>query len=651
MTFVEAAIEILKHEGRPLHVKKLTELAIARNLLSLVGKDPEGQMQARLLAELKKTTGETPLTRGAAAGTFGLKIYPPRAVRSAEPKETPVAKEKEKEKERDKKEADAPAKKKKPAAKAAAAPEKPAKKPARAKAAAAPKGRGKAKAAAVAVAEAAAPVEAPEPEMIELDLGDAPAPAAPAPAAPVAQLPLTGVPAASEGERTGRRRRRRRGGRGRGGPEAGLAGAPGGAPGGAPFDADQGDADAGLDDDRDDADAEAGAPEGPGGPGGEPRPPSRPPVTMSFDAAMERVRPPGSPPPPAAYVTVPRPFLPPEPSAPSSYAGAPPSQVAAVAEAAMSTPPAESRDNDGGGFGADPDAGSEGPPSHEQQPQPGDAPRRQPEVVHVNRPDPGGFRSVPLADAAYEVLRTQGDGRPVHYRQIADMAVKRRLVRPDAPDVWRALRAAMLQESRDRQGQGLRPRIRHHGNGLFALATRRLEPELMTAEKELTGKQAELRALTRIALRRRLGRLPPTAFEHLLRVLLESVGYTELANIKRGEGVTYYGAVLARGALPVRVLIGIRAGEGDLGRKAVGELRVGVRLKQFEEGLLIGVGRLGTDGLGEARQGLAVGGAAISVIDGDALADLLIRHGVGVLKVQLPVEYLDPELFADLSEG
>ena len=104
-------------------------------------------MQARLLAELKKTTGETPLTRGAAAGTFGLKIYPPRAVRSAEPKETPVAKEKEKEKERDKKEADAPAKKKKPAAKAAAAPEKPAKKPARAKAAAAPKGRGKAKAA------------------------------------------------------------------------------------------------------------------------------------------------------------------------------------------------------------------------------------------------------------------------------------------------------------------------------------------------------------------------------------------------------------------------------------------------------------------------------------------------------------------------
>ena len=644
MTFVEAAIEILKHEGRPLHVKKLTELAIARNLLSLVGKDPEGQMQARLLAELKKTTGETPLTRGAAAGTFGLKIYPPRAARSAEPKETPVAKEKEKEK--DKKEADAPAKKKKPAAKAAAA-EKPAKKPARAKAAAAPKDRGKAKAAA-AEAEAPATVEAPEPEMIELDLGDAPAPAAPAAAAPVAQLPLTGVPGASEGERTGRRRRRRRGGRGRGGPEAGMAGAPGGAPGGAPFDADQGDAGAGIDSDDDGDDTEAGAPEGPGG---EPRPPSRPPVTMSFDAALERVRPPGSAPPPPAYVTVPRPSLPPEPSAPSSYGGAQAAQVAAVAEAAMSTPPAESRDNDGGGFGADAD--SEGPPSHEmgQQGQAGDAPRRQPEVVHVNRPDPAGFRSVPLADAAYEVLRTQGDGRPVHYRQIADMAVKRRLVRPDAPDVWRALRAAMLQESRDRQGQGLRPRIRHHGNGLFALATRRLEPELMTAEKELTGKHAELRALTRIALRRRLGRLPPTAFEHLVRVLLERVGYTELANIKRGEGVTYYGAVLARGALPVRVLIGIRAGEGDLGRKAVGELRVGVRLKQFEEGLLIGVGRLGPDGLGEARQGLAVGGAAISVIDGDALADLLIRHGVGVLKVQLPVEYLDPELFADLSEG
>ena len=624
MTFVEAAIEILKREGRPLHVKKLTELAIARNLLSLVGKDPEGQMQARLSAELKKTTGDTPLTRGASAGTFGLKVYPPRSARPAE-KEAPVAKEKDKEK-------DEPAKKKKAAK---SEPKGKAKAPAKAKTRAA-----KAKPAPEVEVEEA-PAEAAAPEMIDLDLD----------AEPGAEAPEAPAEAAASRERTGRRRHR--GGRGgRSEPPPDLADAP----------------------------ARADAPGGEARP--EERPPSRPPVTMSFDDAMVRVRPPGSPQPVQSnYV----------PSgqgrslaasaaanaAAQAFVQAQPAPAYAAAAAALAagpddpTPtfgvpsfreplppaPAPAESPADPGVFADAEAGAAIAEKALQTPVsapegvPGEPPRRQPEVVHMTRPDTGGFRSVPLADAAYEVLRTQGDGRPVHYRQIADMAVKRRLVRPDAPDVWRALRAAMLQESRDRQSQGLRPRIRHHGNGLFALATRRLEPELMSAEKELTGKHAELRALTRIALRRRLGRLPPTAFEHLVRVLLERVGYSEMANVKRGDGVAYYSAVLARGALPVRVLIGIRAGEQDLGRRAVGELRTGVRVKQLEEALLIGAGRLMPDGVAEARAGLAQGAAAVTAIDGDALADLLIRHGVGVLRVTLPVEYLDPELFADLSEG
>mgnify|MGYP001468083064 CR=1 FL=1 len=40
MTFVEAAVQILRREGKPLHVKELTRLAIKHNLLSVVGRDP-----------------------------------------------------------------------------------------------------------------------------------------------------------------------------------------------------------------------------------------------------------------------------------------------------------------------------------------------------------------------------------------------------------------------------------------------------------------------------------------------------------------------------------------------------------------------------------------------------------------------------------
>src|SRR5262245_15333687 len=48
MTFVEAAIEVLKREGKPLTTRRLAELAVKHNLLSVIGRDPEGTMQARL---------------------------------------------------------------------------------------------------------------------------------------------------------------------------------------------------------------------------------------------------------------------------------------------------------------------------------------------------------------------------------------------------------------------------------------------------------------------------------------------------------------------------------------------------------------------------------------------------------------------------
>jgi hypothetical protein len=54
MTFTEAAAEILRLVGRPLHYKKITELAIERNLLSHVGKAPELTMSSRLATIVKK---------------------------------------------------------------------------------------------------------------------------------------------------------------------------------------------------------------------------------------------------------------------------------------------------------------------------------------------------------------------------------------------------------------------------------------------------------------------------------------------------------------------------------------------------------------------------------------------------------------------
>src|SRR6185503_11949471 len=74
MTFLEAALEILRHEGKPLHYKELTEHALGKKLLTFVGRTPEVTMQTQLTAAVKKAPGN-PFVR-VKPGVFGLLRYP-----------------------------------------------------------------------------------------------------------------------------------------------------------------------------------------------------------------------------------------------------------------------------------------------------------------------------------------------------------------------------------------------------------------------------------------------------------------------------------------------------------------------------------------------------------------------------------------------
>ena len=74
MTFIEAAAEVLRKAGKPLHYKEITELAIARNLLSHVGKTPEVTMSHRLTSAIKKNDKEVPITK-IRPGVFALREW------------------------------------------------------------------------------------------------------------------------------------------------------------------------------------------------------------------------------------------------------------------------------------------------------------------------------------------------------------------------------------------------------------------------------------------------------------------------------------------------------------------------------------------------------------------------------------------------
>ena len=71
MTFTEAAVEVLRRAGKPLHFKEIAELAQKENLLSHVGQDPEVTMGARLAAMAKREE-DRKVVAVAPEGTFAL---------------------------------------------------------------------------------------------------------------------------------------------------------------------------------------------------------------------------------------------------------------------------------------------------------------------------------------------------------------------------------------------------------------------------------------------------------------------------------------------------------------------------------------------------------------------------------------------------
>src|SRR5688572_18411151 len=89
MTFTEAAAQVLRLVGKPLHYKEITDVAIEKNLLSHVGKSPEVTMGARLAALVKKGEKDNPLVR-VKPGVFALREWDPATVEKGLQDRTPA---------------------------------------------------------------------------------------------------------------------------------------------------------------------------------------------------------------------------------------------------------------------------------------------------------------------------------------------------------------------------------------------------------------------------------------------------------------------------------------------------------------------------------------------------------------------------------
>jgi hypothetical protein len=599
MTFLEAALEVLRLEGKPLHYKELTERVIGKKLLTFVGRTPEVTMQTQLTAAVKKAPGN-PFVR-VKPGIFGLLRYPEV---SAEERA------------------------------AAAAAAKPAEEPpkrGRSEDESAPSGErgrrrrrggrgrdgGREGAREGARDEVRRPAAGPSAGAIhahgQADEGEADEPShggglsAEARAAALAE---TGVLEGDDDADGDEEAPRAMDSMDRNdSDESEEAGAAPAARAGAPADEAADDGDEGDDEGQEGEEGEegaaaAGAEKGEAGPDGR-----RPEGELGPGRRRRRRRRRGGRGEADEFGDSPR------PPAGESSTSAPAGEAPQFSSSEPSAGGASSGDTGG--------------------------------AATAGSADQGPRRIMTPVDAALEILRGQAPGRGTAVRQIADMATRRRLVHGEPNEAWRVMRTALAAEPRERLRAGMRPRVRGAGAGLFALSRRPPETELERAEQVFGEAKRALRERTLASLERRLSELPASAFEALTRVLLQREGFGPATFVKRIEETVYVEALRGRGGRSSRCLIGLRFGPSSGGRRAIGELRVGIEKRGQDEGLLMLAGRLAEDAIAAWKSP----GPPIEIADGPALAETCIRHGVGVINAMVSVDFVDADFFAEIAEG
>lgn len=162
---------------------------------------------------------------------------------------------------------------------------------------------------------------------------------------------------------------------------------------------------------------------------------------------------------------------------------------------------------------------------------------------------------------------------------------------------------------------------------------------LADPERAVTRAIAEYNRSQRQAVRDRLARMKPSAFERLVRDLLEEMGYDDVEVTKQSgdKGVDVVGTVRF-GITSVREVVQVKRHAGNIGRPILDQLRGALPYHDAIQGTII---TLGSFSKGCKEAALFRGAAPITLIDGDRLLELMEEHEVGFLKK--PARLLAPD--------
>ena len=152
---------------------------------------------------------------------------------------------------------------------------------------------------------------------------------------------------------------------------------------------------------------------------------------------------------------------------------------------------------------------------------------------------------------------------------------------------------------------------------------------------------AQHTTIAREQLQSYLSSMHPTQFEHLIKLLLEEMGYdnVKVTGGSRDKGVDVV-ADIELGISQVREVVQAKRQQGNIRRPILDQLRGSLHYFNAVRGTIITISGF-TKGTKEAA--FLPGAPPITLIDGQRLLDLLIEHGIGIKRRQIDLLEFDRE--------
>jgi len=259
------------------------------------------------------------------------------------------------------------------------------------------------------------------------------------------------------------------------------------------------------------------------------------------------------------------------------------------------------------------------------------------------------FGGKDMADAIAIVLsQFDRSAGPVSLRQIAEAAQKRARLGGDLQQVQSQIAAAVRADNMRRTAQGQRPRFRVAG-GRIAMTDWLLGADLARLEQEAISAVERYREAARRAFVRKIQELPGHAFVELVLLTLERIGFQHVRAVRRA-GVpgneAHFAAIQKTGAIEIPTALIIRRDGREIGRERVAEVRGS--LHHYGPAAAAWIITSGQVLSGAREEAGATATSQIALLDGSGIARLCEKNEVAVILARLPVAIPDVDLLEAL---